>query len=576
MIGLVVLIALAVGGGALFLATFDVEDYRETILAELKVATGREVAINGKIDADIWSLKPAVVVRDVSIANADWGQSRPMARLKRLEVRVSLVPLLMGDIDVRRLVAAEPDILLETDAGGRRNWELDGRGPASGSAKAPPPVLSFHRVEIRKARIAYRDGATGHVDRFTIDRLNVQSLEKSGRLGFTLSGDNEMGRIRAEGAVSSLADLIAGKAVAATFSAEIGGSDLAGKLVLQVGERVSIKGTVNSRKLSLSDISGAGKRRSARLFDEDPLPIALLRAIDANIAVAISTLVAGTTAVKNVKAGVRVANSMLTIDPFEAEVAGGRLAGKVELNAAARPPKFASEATLRRASLVRLAGTVNGPVDVILKVTGSGTSPRAIAATLNGHTALIGGPGTVRDGGLALLTFGIGTFEKLLRAGEVRTERVNCVVARFDFQNGIGRSRVVLIDSQRLAFVGSGVVNLKTEALDVLMVPRTKDIGLGEVTIQPVRVRGPLVRPSATVDASAAAKQTAKNIVGVAERSINFVGSLIGVTGKKRQGSACGHAIGQARGKAPPRREAPTRSAPNGSKKLLQRLNPFD
>ena len=175
-----------------------------------------------------------------------------------------------------------------------------------------------------------------------------------------------------------------------------------------------------------------------------------------------------------------------------------------------------------------------------------------------------------------MLTFGIGTFEKLLRTGQVRTERVNCVVGRFDFQNGIGRSRVLLIDSQRLAYVGSGVVNLKTESLDVLMVPRTKDIGLGEVTIQPVRVRGPLARPSATVDASAAAKQTAKSIVGVAERSINFVGSLIGVTGKKRRGSACGYAIAQARGKVPTQRKAPTRSAPNRSKNLLQRLNPFD
>ena len=375
MIGVVVMIVLAVGGGALFLATLNVEDYRDSILAELKAATGRNVAINGQIDADLWSLEPAVVVAGVSIANADWGQSRPMARLKRLEVRVSLVPLLMGDIEVRRLVAVEPDILLETDADGRRNWELDRRGPARASVRgAASPVLSFQNVEVRRARIAYRDGATGHVDRFAIDRLNIQSVAKSGRLSFTLSGDNEGHRIQAQGTMSSLTDLIAGKATATTFSANVGGSDLAGKLVLQVGDRLAINGTIESKQLSLADLSGSGTRKSARLFDKDPLPIGLLRAIDADIAVAISKLVAGTTTVTKVSAGVRVANSMLTIEPLEAKVANGRLVGKASLNAAARPPKFTGEATLRRASLVRLVGTVNGPADVILKVTGTGGS----------------------------------------------------------------------------------------------------------------------------------------------------------------------------------------------------------
>ena len=48
-----------------------------------------------------------------------------MVRLKVLEIEVKLFPLLFGNIQVKRLILVEPDILLETDRKGRGNWELD-------------------------------------------------------------------------------------------------------------------------------------------------------------------------------------------------------------------------------------------------------------------------------------------------------------------------------------------------------------------------------------------------------------------------------------------------------------------
>jgi hypothetical protein len=218
-------------------------------------------------------------------------------------------------------------------------------------------------------------------------------------------------------------------------------------------------------------------------------------------------------------------------------------------------------------------------------VRGTGDTPRAIAGTLSGRTALIGGPGRVANEALVLLTFGLGSIQKLLTRGSVRAENVNCVVARFDFTGGIGRSRVLVTDSARLTFIGQGVVSLKTERMNLLFVPRTKETGLGDITVHPVRLAGPILSPRASVDASAAAKEAAKNVISTAQRGLNFVGSLVGATDRQnRSASPCARAIDIAGGKQQPAGSGASRlsgsskapSRPRRKKGLLQRLNPFD
>ena len=53
-----------------------------------------------------------------------------MATIKRIEVQLSLLPLLSGGIEVQRFVLIEPDVLLEKNAKGKGNWEI-------GAASAP-------------------------------------------------------------------------------------------------------------------------------------------------------------------------------------------------------------------------------------------------------------------------------------------------------------------------------------------------------------------------------------------------------------------------------------------------------
>ncbi|MHA1537778.1 MAG: AsmA family protein [Alphaproteobacteria bacterium] len=572
------LFLVVVGGVAVFLATVDFSDYKDTIAAQIKDATGREVRIGGKIEANLLSLSPAVVVNDLSVANSRWGTAKAMVRVKRLEVQIALLPLLGGNINVKRLVAVEPDIYLETDAKGRWNWSFS-PSKSAGAKTRRSSVLSFHELRVLRANISYRDGTTGDIDRFRITRLTASAKSMTSPVRFDLAGSFDDKKITVEGQIGSLVDLTLGRAAALRFAANFGGSDLTGNVVVQSAEKIAIKGTVSSRRLDTSDFGppGTGKR----LFGDDPLPVGLLRIANLDIAFKADKLVLGRTALDGVGAAVRIRNSVLSVRSLSASLAGGKLSGRLRLDAVARPARVAAKLDLRGVSLSKLKRSVSGPMTIELDVRGSGRSPRAIASTLAGRIALIGGPGRVRDDALALITFGTGTILNLLKRGSVRSERVNCVVARFDFVGGIGRSRVIVIDTARLTFFGRGRINLGNESMNILMVPATKDIGLGDVTIHPIRIAGPLRGPGIRVDSSEAAKQTAKNLFGFAGRTLNYVGSLIGVTkGPRSRGNPCPNAIALARGRTPAAKagRGGKQARPKARKKksLLQRLNPFD
>jgi AsmA protein len=123
--GVVVAIA---GGGAILFARFDPNSFKPRIVAAVRQATGRDLALNGTIGLTL-SLRPTIEAHDVTFANPP-GFSRPqMATLVRLDVQLALLPLLSKQIEIARLVLVHPDILLETDAQGRPNWQF-----------TPPPV----------------------------------------------------------------------------------------------------------------------------------------------------------------------------------------------------------------------------------------------------------------------------------------------------------------------------------------------------------------------------------------------------------------------------------------------------
>ncbi len=105
--GVVVLLVVGVG---VFLATFDVNQYRGLIQDQAKAATGREVSI-GEISLAV-SLSPAIVVHDVKLGNAPWGSRPEMVIAERKAAHTDLIPLIFGTVNIGDLELIGADVLL--------------------------------------------------------------------------------------------------------------------------------------------------------------------------------------------------------------------------------------------------------------------------------------------------------------------------------------------------------------------------------------------------------------------------------------------------------------------------------
>lgn len=183
LLALAVLILLPVGAIAVFVATFDAEAWKPRLESAVEAATGRALTLGGPIAVKP-ALIPTVTLEDVALANAPGGSRPQMLTVRRVEVRLALLPLLSRRIEVRRLVLVEPDLLLETDAQGRPNWVFAPPAAATPEPTAPPTEAAreasarlgivVDALRVDRGRVTHRDGQSG-----ATRTVGIPSLEAS-------------------------------------------------------------------------------------------------------------------------------------------------------------------------------------------------------------------------------------------------------------------------------------------------------------------------------------------------------------------------------------------------------------
>jgi uncharacterized protein involved in outer membrane biogenesis len=163
------LLVLAVAALLVVPSFIDWNGYKAQIESEARKQTGRDLSIDGDISLALLPA-PKLSVKGVRFANAEGGSAPDMATLESLDVRVALMPLLSGKIQVTSLILVKPTILLEKLPDGHGNWEI---APAGETAPAPSEAahegignggglaLSFDSVRIENGTFIYRDPAAG-------------------------------------------------------------------------------------------------------------------------------------------------------------------------------------------------------------------------------------------------------------------------------------------------------------------------------------------------------------------------------------------------------------------------------
>ncbi len=239
------LLAVGVIALAAFLKSIDLNEYRDLIAEQVKQATGRDLKLAGETQLTV-SLTPTITVSDVSFSNAAWGSRPEMVVARRVEVQIELLPLISGNINVKRLVLVEPDVLLETDAQGRGNWELeepvagtsDGRAAGSSSGDAVIPMIQ--EILITGGRLIYKDGRTGETDELVVERLGSRAESISSPLNVAAVGAYNGNSFSVQGTLGSVARLASGDSYPLDLRAEAGGASLTIKG--EIGQALSAQG----------------------------------------------------------------------------------------------------------------------------------------------------------------------------------------------------------------------------------------------------------------------------------------------------------------------------------------------
>ena len=549
-------VVVLIAGIFVALATVDINQYKGVVQDQVAAATGRTLTIEGELELSV-SLSPAIELNGVRFQNAAWGSRPDMAVIERIEASVPLLPLIFGNVEVRRLALINPDILLERNAQGQANWEFQSEETAA-DAEAEATALAISAIEIDDATLAFKDAQAGSDVSASLDRLRVNisgdllapDVQRVALDALSATLQSANGADTTEVTVSSLEleaasggtdvsldSVIAGQGIAA--EGQVGplgrlvtmDGDFPVKLALTLGvfefdtdlnadlaaTRPKITGSITADTIDLTKLPPAEETTTDKLFPADPIPMDALKTVDADIDVEIGRIVlVKALALTDAKSSLRLENGKFS-QTQTANLAGGSISSDVAFTAPAGTITIKASGNGMSSEVLAkdLDATdviTNGALDFDVNLSGGGKSVAALMASLDG--AVVGGMGEARIRNDAINLAGADFLAQLMSkinpfVAQEEFTVAQCAVINLQMQDGVARSeKGIAFVSDRMEITSSGSIDLAEEKLSLNIRPKAKEglgVGMGKLT-QIVKISGPLSNPGIGIDAAGAVK----------------------------------------------------------------------
>lgn len=352
-------------------------------------------------------------------------------------------------------------------------------------------------------------------------------------------------------------------------------------LTLGLAGRPNLTGRIDVSRLDLDALSPPTTRSEApaapaapaatsgngRVIPDIALPVASLMALDAELRLAFSGITSRTLRQAAVQTNLRLSNGALALAPFNLTIPAGRVAGQINVNAAANPAQFGLRLRSEGAGLdlAALSGALDGlglrgQGELAADLHGAGATTRAIAASLNGDIGLALVNGRLEQG--AVLD-ALGAMLALLSPNSQRLGAVElrCMAIAFGAEQGLAQSRALFMDGAIGLINGQASINLRDESLNGRLNSNLRVFGLA--VRAPFNLGGTLAAPRIGAAPGAALGQNATGLLTdtLTGRIVTDpIGNLLG--GSDRNAAAdCAEPLRIARlgaeGAAPAQRAAP-------------------
>ncbi len=318
-----------------------------------------------------------------------------------------------------------------------------------------------------------------------------------------------------------------------------------------------------------------------RVIPDIAVPVASLMALDAELRLAFSGVTSRYMRQAAGQTNLRLRNGALVLAPFNMTIPAGRLAGQINVNAAANPAQYSLRLRSEGAGLelAALSGALDGlglrgHGEIATDLRGTGASTRAIAASLDGTfgIALVNGrleQGTAMDA--------LGAMLALLSPSSQRLGAVDlhCLAFAFGAQQGVAQSSTFFVDSAIGQINGQVSINLRDESLGGRLNSNLRVFGLA--VRAPFNLGGTLAAPRIGAAPGAALGQNATGLLTdtlTGRIATDPIGNLL--AGRDRNAAAdCAEPLRLARfgaeGAAPTQRAAPE-AAPDGTRPVTPNM----
>ncbi len=501
----------------------NLDYYLQQVITNVHAVTGRTLTVDKGLSVNI-SLQPSLSLGGVKFANMSGSKDPQMVSIEKLYLQPKLLPLLYGEVHLKRIIATGVTLLLESDTKGNYNWDLQI------NQDEVPQLPIVEQLELNDLSLLRRDSAKGKTKQLKLQHLQIRDIGLLTPMRLTLDGSYRQQPLRMS-AMATLSTELDNLQVE-QLEAALGESDLSGDLTLQWDKkRPYLTANLHSQRFALTPVDTTEQtetNQQRKIFNPEPLPLTWLSGLDGIINYRLQEVTGIPFAITNLTTKIQLRRGLVTMTPLAFQVAGSSSSIDLNIDLQTSVPKIAATVTATGLDL----GTIfvspsgkpqfTGKGDLRAALQGEGTSVASLMASLSGHSRMLVGPGELRVS-LDSVTGGPQHLLGALILPGSNSSRVNCLASEFEFQSGVATSRAFLLDAKHSTLFGDGTINLGSEQLNLLFKPKPKTATLNVAV--PVRVGGTLADPTYTLEKSG----TLRKAVGVAGLFVFPPAALLGL-----------------------------------------------
>jgi len=330
------------------------------------------------------------------------------------------------------------------------------------------------------------------------------------------------------------------------FSANIDKSDFKGLVKVEFRKRPKINPHLESsvvdftaliKSLEKGQQETANKdRQKHRLFSDEALPFDVLKKVDADILLKARNIHAKDARFAFGHLTLKLEDHDFSIDKLEATYKKTKISGSLNVDPGS-PPQVSTNFLVQNFNLGEFlkemgkSDQVRAIVDIAAHGKSKGDSVSSLVANLDGSIGAVMGEGYLTKY-LDMLSVGLSQKVVHFWKPSKAVDQIKCAVIQFDIKEGVAASQAFVFNTRAGILAGGGEINLGTEQINFLLVPKPEHPSLSLATN--LRVSGTVMDPKVSPDKVSLVTEAAKSLSVLAVGPIGLLAPFVHLGANKK------------------------------------------